>query len=358
MLIGSDTLDLPESFAQWLFSCGRKTRTIGLHKRNVETLLKHRVVLSSQKSCKDYIYQMQVRGLSSSHINNFICSIRLLIHFWDEEGVKHDHNLPEWRMMKDKVKMKATMSDEEITAFLALPPKISHATSRWGTPRSWSNVSLKDYHKWTVFFSIMAYSGMRPGEVAALNKKRNVDFGRNVFLLEDTKTNEPRFVPIAPNIKTLVEEYVKSIETDYLFPSKRPEGIVSNVEWHYNFRTRIERMNIVRPNLTPYSLRHSLITRLLEEDVNIFKVQKIVGHHDLRTTAHYTHLTTKDIMAAISKHPVVMRGTEPENIINALEDFMNKLELSRDPRFVYTVHRENGKLEMKIEVVKPPVVGK
>ena len=57
-------------------------------------------------------------------------------------------------------------------------------------------------------------------------------------------------------------------------------------------------------HITPHMFLHSFVTLLLEEDVDIRYIQKILGHSSITTTQIYTHVSTakqKEILAV--KHP-------------------------------------------------------
>lgn len=340
--------NLPQKVAQWLSMHGRKSSTCRAHKQTILRLLSKGLSPSTPEKFSNFIFEEKERGISSSHINNYITSMRIWCKYYDDNEIKREIKMKDLKMVPDKFKMKATMSDEEIESFLNIPAKVIYRVHPKTKKRFKVQVNEKQHHVWTVFFSIMAYTGMRPGEVAGL-RIDDIDFGREVFVLHDTKINQPRLVPLAPNIKNLLRDYIKDRD-NYLFPSRRPSGVVHNVDWHYNFHERINRLGVKRSNLTPYSLRHSLITRLLEEDVNLFKVQKIVGHSDLRTTAHYTHLTTKDTQRAIQKHPLVRKHTDPQHILKTIEEFINTLELAKDNRFEYSKSNTNKELVFKIKI--------
>lgn len=347
MLKGSLDKDLLNDYITWLALQGRKPATLRLHRYTIARLSKLGVDLTREGALPPKISELVLSGYSTSVVNTYIDCSRVFTRFLAEKGLPHDKGVFDIRHLKDKHKAKATMSDEEIDAFLSISPQmVTHRNPLTGG-MSTRAINRKRHEFWTVFFSIMAFTGMRPGEVAKL-RVEDVDFGRSCFTVRDTKTNDDRIVPIPPNISKDLLAWTTARQKGYLFPSTRPNGIVGNVDWHYNFHTRIKRLGIVRHNLTPYSLRHSLITRLLEEDVNIFKVQKIVGHKDIKTTSVYTHLTTKDIQEAIRKHPLILKATKPREIVRSIIEFIRRTGVEDDPRFSVKHTLEEGRYIIEI----------
>jgi len=340
-------------FYNWLLLNNRRSPTAKRHCYNLDNLLQFDPHLTSD-SFSAFIGYKKDHQCKNTYLNHLISTVRVYSQYLKEKGQFYDDELLSTRFLKREIFIKATMSDEEIEAFLSIQPPTITYKGRWGVMIT-RTINPRTHRLWTMFFSIMAFSGMRPGEVANLTVN-DVDFGRDIFILRETKTGQPRLVPIAPNIKVSLQKFIAGLQSNYLFPSDRGgikdgKAVFDNVDWHYNFHARIKRLGIKRTNLTPYSLRHSLITRLLEEDVNLFKVQKIVGHSDLRTTQAYTHLTTKDVQLALAKHPLIMLKTDPRVVLDNLKTLIKAFHLDKNPFFNFKMYEDkNGfKFEVKLK---------
>jgi len=149
---------------------------------------------------------------------------------------------------------------------------------------------------------ILRDTGLRPGELVALKWKDwdpEIKFFPIMSALESgskdkikgTKTGATKPAIISDQTATEIEilrkkEKPKSLE-DYIFANKH--GIpyaTSRLSW--NFHEAVERAGINRPEVTPYWLRHTFNTRMLETmDEKI--VQQLTGHNTEAMIRHYRH---------------------------------------------------------------------
>lgn len=308
-----------DSFELYLERGGRKKTTVAGHVSNLKRLLKENEhCLDSIEELESTLLSLRRKGLKNISLNRLVIAVKLYSTFCGREDL---HSV-QW--FKEEPSVKSTLSDEELESLIDLP-RIKN------TPKGiWDQMTL--------FFAVLCFSGGRPGEVAKLTVD-TVDFGSNTLAFLDTKTHDNRYVPIHPILleKYKLREFVGR-SRGYLFPSSRGglngDGlpILSQAEWNRNFRKRLDALGIVRKGVSTYSCRHSYITRMIDADVNIFKIQRIVGHKKIETTAIYTHLSSKQDQQTVQSDPLGLRAVSPKKALSRMRELIEPI-VARDDRF-------------------------
>lgn len=271
-----------QSFKLYLRRKGYKPATIKGHVEVMARVIRD----TSLKEIDAYFLKLTDSELKPSYLNHIVTSIRKYGEF---AGMKALTKIEFFRNNRES--NKAILSDSEIEALITLPAPV-------GGKYLWH------YNKNSLYWKCLAFSGARTNEIANLTIDQ-VDFGTSIFNVKG-KMGE-RKVPISPVLIDDLREHIKKLKGKLMFPSMRiPDQPIGKETWNYDFRQRLKRLGIKRENLTPYSMRHSFITR--NWDMGLPVLQKIVGHKRIETTAHYTHLVTKDIVAAIKKDPLAKSG--------------------------------------------------
>ncbi len=93
---------------------------------------------------------------------------------------------------------------------------------------------------------------------------------------------------------------------DILFVN-RSGGKLSRIGFYKIIQKLASDAGIEKP-ISPHTLRHSFATHLLENGADLRAVQELLGHEDILTTEHYTHLSKQHLQAAYeSAHPRAQR---------------------------------------------------
>jgi integrase len=295
------------SFEQWLYLLGRHKNTVKLHLKILRVIERQTKEMTYDECCA-LLGRMKAAGLSNATLNHYVGTMRL----WGKYK-----NLPEFEQLKFYKKhpgLKGTFSDDEVEAFINLPCP----------PKS----DKKAWELWSLYFETLAYTGARPGEVAQITIN-DIDHGRNSIIFKYTKTDVPRTVAMAPRLSDKLKDHVQTCE-NFLFVTRKGQ-VFSEAAWYHAFLKRKTLLGIKRCNITPMSFRHSFATRMLEKDVNIYKVAKILGH-DIKMTQQYEHLTVEDIKTAMQSHPLIKKQIiySKEEITKVIAEVLNDIGLSYD----------------------------
>lgn len=312
-----------QEFERYLLNSDRKASTVTDKIKRLKHLLA-RVKPFNYENFDKFVQKLRLEGKSNNYLNAYIFTIKVY------GRMIGDTALESYKQLKSPKTYKATLSDSEIRQIIEIP------ANRVG-------ISQKTHAFWTMFFELVAYTGCRPGEIASL-KVANVDFGRNVLILQDTKTRDTREVPIPHNLQDKLREWITRRKI-YVFEGLRGKPI-SNNAWSKHFVLRVKALGIRRPNLSTYSLRHSYITEMLQQDgVNIFDVKGLVGHKQTSTTEIYYHLGTKRKQEVAKKHPAIKATLDPMEQLKEIVENVNKLD-----RNIFDLKIEQTKNGIKIDI--------
>ena len=149
-------------------------------------------------------------------------------------------------------------------------------------------------------------TGMRISELCSLHPS-DIDLENNTVLIYGKGAKE-RILQIGnPEVIVALKSYQNSFKEDisncgYFFVNKQKHKLSDqSVRFMIN---RYANLAGIEQHITPHMFRHSFATLLLEQDVDIRYIQKMLGHSSISTTEIYTHVSSakqKDIL--VNKHP-------------------------------------------------------
>lgn len=149
-------------------------------------------------------------------------------------------------------------------------------------------------------------TGMRISELCSL-KPSDVDLESNTILIYGKGAKE-RVIQIGNReVISALESYQEAFQEDidacgYFFVNRLQHRLSDqSVRFMIDHYAKLAG---ITQHLTPHMFRHSFATLLLEQDVDIRYIQRMLGHSSISTTEIYTHVSNakqKDIL--VRKHP-------------------------------------------------------
>lgn len=142
-------------------------------------------------------------------------------------------------------------------------------------------------------FDLTLNTGMRPGEAMKLSWPQ-VDFDALEIYLGKTKNGEDRFVPMNSRVEEMLRRRRASATSKFVFPNAK--GTRPRSDYYSVYRRAARALDLpygqrVENGFTPYSTRHTAVTRMLRAGADITSVQEVVGHSNATMALHYSHAT-------------------------------------------------------------------
>ena len=150
-----------------------------------------------------------------------------------------------------------------------------------------------------VLLSLSYGCGLRAGEVVRL-KVKHIDSAQKIIRIEQSKGRKDRNVMLSPETLALLRQWWKArrgydattpVQERWLFPGRRPGKPMTTRQLSRLFHEAADAAGI-KKSVTLHALRHSFATHLLDRGTDIRKIQALLGHNKLDTTARYTRVAT------------------------------------------------------------------
>lgn len=144
---------------------------------------------------------------------------------------------------------------------------------------------------------LMLDCGIRVGETVEV-KITDVELKEGILTIraENAKSRKMRQVPISKMVCKLLKELIKIAkenESEYIFQSTYG-GKIDKENIILSFR-RLSKRSGLRDTCTPHRFRHTFATNATRENMDIFTLQRIMGHSSINTTRKYVQLDYSDL---------------------------------------------------------------
>ena len=174
--------------------------------------------------------------------------------------------------------------------------------------------TVEDFHSllstiesdWLRDLAVVAVlTGMRRGELLNL-RWDSVDFSRKIIGIQShgnfrTKQGKRRAVPMNAQVARILEKRLTERIGDLVF---HVNGAQIDGRRLTQFFKRCVRRAKLNDKLHFHSLRHSFASWLVQGNVSLYQVQRLLGHSNIRVTEVYSHLLPETMHGTVEKLPL------------------------------------------------------
>ncbi len=222
-----------------------------------------------------YLYRLTVHEkLSISYFKQTVFGLR----YWFRLYGMEDKAL-QMPVIKKTETLPTVMSKEECRELFAAPRSLKHR-----------------------FLLAFAYAGgLRMNELRHV-KINDIDVERRQIHIRQGKGKKDRYVILSDLLSDRLPKYLSEVKPlVYLFEGLTPGVVMGERSIQYVINEALRKTNIQK-EVSMHTLRHSFATHLLEDGVDIYSIQRLLGHSDIRTTIVYLHVA--QVIPKVSHSPL------------------------------------------------------
>ncbi len=143
-------------------------------------------------------------------------------------------------------------------------------------------------------------TGMRAAEVQQM-KTSDVDGPRMLILIRHGKGGRQRYVMLSTMLRDILRAYWRwRRPSDWLFPSARYPERPLDLSGIRLICRQAGRAAGIAQGVHPHLLRHSFASHLLDDGINLRRIQVLLGHASIKTTAKYLLVSQQAVQQTVS----------------------------------------------------------
>jgi len=259
---------------------------------------------------KSFIYEwintMKLEGVKPVSINGYIMRLKAFLKWCMDEEREYlkPFKIQTLKVQEEVVKL---FSDEDLEKLLEKPRR---------------NESFSTWRSYTIVNWVLA-TGNRAATICDV-QIGDINFGKKEITLRHTKNRKSQVIPLSSSLASVLKEYLKMWRSDatlddYLFPNigneKMTTRCLSEAFVRYCKSRGTARQNI-------HGLRHNFAKAWVQNNGNMFVLQKVLGHSSLEMTRRYVKLFSEDIKEDYDKYAALdsmKRSSNRTKKVNKIE---------------------------------------
>lgn len=142
-----------------------------------------------------------------------------------------------------------------------------------------------------LIIQLLYSSGIRVSEIVNL-KPVDLNFDENIGWVRRGKGGKDRMIILSKKLSKKLEKFIKkNSDWEYVFSKTKP---LTTRNIQKIIQKTAQRAGINK-QVHPHTLRHSFATHLLDQGVDLRKIQELLGHASIATTQIYTHISHEQL---------------------------------------------------------------
>ena len=246
--------------------------------------------LISTSTVRQYFYYAREnRGLCQSSISKIIAIVKSFFNYLEEEEIIIKNPTRKIRVPKKVCRIPSVMSKYEVDLIIK---SVDFAPLR----------CRKNNTRDKLVLSLLYYTGIRKSELLNLNWT-DLNLSRSTVIIRHGKGGKDRLIPLHKEVTMLLDKYLEKrlpLKTDALIIGEQGKRMC-NCSFVNLLKMYFALSGLKRKGYTAHSFRHSFATHLVEAGVDLFKVQKLLGHSSLDTTKIYINFNSSQMARAIDR---------------------------------------------------------